>query len=121
MAIQHNISIYDEEHYDVYSRIGDCTYASVYKKNYEPMRGDYSDPENPVYIYPVDEDVKTRIYKANVHTFRNGDTFTSESRPIRVKEYELELTGSISASDSILDVMYNYLKTLPEFSGSIDV
>jgi hypothetical protein len=121
MAIQHNIRIYDEEYFNVYSRIGDCTYFSVYKKNYEPVKGDYSDPENPVYHHPVDEDVKTRIYKANVHTFKNGDTFTSESTTIRVKEYTLELTGSVSSSDNILEVMYNYIKTLPEFSGSIDV
>jgi hypothetical protein len=121
MAIQHTLSIYDEEYFDVYSRIGDCTYASVYKKVYRTVKGDYSDPERPVYHQPTGDDFKTRIYRANVHTFQNGDTFTSESRPIRVKEYTLELTGSISASDSILDVMYNYLKTLPEFSGSIDV
>ena len=121
MAIQHNITIYDEEYYDVYSRIGNLEYFSVYKKNYEPVRGDYSDPENPVYHHPVDEDVKTRIYKANVFTLPNGDTFTSESKPIRTKEYTLELTGDVSASDSPLAVMYNYIKGLTEFSGSIDI
>lgn len=121
MAIQHNIEKFGVTFQNVYSRIGESTYANAWKEYLTYPEVDYSEPDNPKSTLPISNYIKTKRHSFTVHTYINEESFLNRSGELETKDYGFFLTGSVSSSTSLLELGYNHLKTLPEFSGSIDV
>lgn len=121
MALQHNIEKFGVTFQNVYSRIGETSYANAWKEYLTYPEADYSDPDNPQPVPPISNYVKTRRYSFTVHTYINEESFLNRNPEVEVKDYGFFLTGSVSSSVNLLELGYNHLKSLPEFSGSIDV
>jgi hypothetical protein len=121
MAIQHNIEKFGVTFENVYTRIGESSYANAFKEYLTYGEADYSNPDDPQPTPPISNYVKTRRYSFTAHTYINEESFLNRADEIMSKNYGFFLTGSVSSSANLLELGYNYLKTLPEFSGSIDV
>ena len=57
----------------------------------------------------------------DVHIYSNKNAFLSQSKELDLQHYAFFLTSSLIDSENPLEIGYAYLKTLPEFSGSIDI
>ena len=121
MALQHDIEKFGLVFQNAYSRIGECKYYNNLYPYTSYPEADYSDPDNPQHTPAVTEYIKTRKYEIDVHTYVNEDAFLSQSKELDLKHYSFFITASIVDSDNPLEIGYAYLKTLPEYSGSIDI
>jgi hypothetical protein len=121
MALQKNIEKFGLVFENAYIRIGECKYYNnlyPYTSYPEP---DFTDPDNPQHTPAITEYIKTRKYELDVHTYVNEQAFLSQSKELDLKSYSFFLTSSIVDSNNPLEIGYAYLKTLPEYSGSIDI
>lgn len=120
MALQREFVKYGATFPTAYSRIRASQYASEYKEQVVHGELDMTDPENPVPTPPTVTLVKKKVLQCTLATYVSKESFDNQDEPIEVKMYAYEVPAE-ETEENIHIVIYEYLKTLPEFSSAIDV
>lgn len=120
MALQRTFVKYGTTFPTAYSRIRASQYVSEYKDVVVHGELDTTDPSNPVPTTPTVTSVKKKVVQCTLATYVSKDSFDNKEEPVDVNMYAYEVPSD-ETEENVHVVIYNHLKTLPEFDGAIDV